>query len=193
MPDDPEDPTSAAAAKPVYTIIEQKHSRWWEVRDPENELVCLTVYRKGAREVVRRSQPERAAIKQNRSRGTESPAAAAMLSSALTPQRPRCGARHTAACGVRDRPPQRFSAAPQPSGEQIFRVLSLVPDVEHVDGILPDRKEDLVRVEEPLANGFGEEPVFVSHSALIGRRYKIAYGGSNPVVPLLGVLRAGVA
>ena len=54
MPADPKDPTSAAVAKPAYTIIKQKHSRWWEVRDPENELVCLTVYRKGAREVVRR-------------------------------------------------------------------------------------------------------------------------------------------
>ncbi len=50
---DPKDP-APAAAKPTYTIFKQKHSRWWEVRDPENELVCLTVYRKGAREVVRR-------------------------------------------------------------------------------------------------------------------------------------------
>jgi hypothetical protein len=54
MPDDPQDPAPAAAAKPAYTIIKQKHSRWWEVRDPDDELVCLTVYRKGAREVVRR-------------------------------------------------------------------------------------------------------------------------------------------
>ena len=54
MPEQPKDPTPAAAAKPAYTIIKQKHSRWWEVRDPKDELVCLTVYRKGAREVVRR-------------------------------------------------------------------------------------------------------------------------------------------
>ena len=54
MPVNPKDPTPAAAEKPAYTIIRQKHSRWWEVRDPEDELVCLTVYRKGAREVVRR-------------------------------------------------------------------------------------------------------------------------------------------
>ena len=54
MPEQPKDPTPAAAAKPVYRIIKQKKSRWWEVRDPEDELVCLTVYRKGAREVVRR-------------------------------------------------------------------------------------------------------------------------------------------
>ena len=54
MPGDPKDPTPAAAEKPTYTFIKQKHSRWWDVRDPENELVCLTVYRKGGREVVRR-------------------------------------------------------------------------------------------------------------------------------------------
>ncbi len=31
-----------------------EESRWWEVRDAAGELVCLTVYRRGAREVVRR-------------------------------------------------------------------------------------------------------------------------------------------
>ncbi|HET7233854.1 MAG TPA: hypothetical protein VFJ16_27835 [Longimicrobium sp.] len=40
--------------KHAYTISKKKDTRWWEVRDPENELMCLTVYRKGAREVVRR-------------------------------------------------------------------------------------------------------------------------------------------
>jgi hypothetical protein len=54
MPVDPKDPTPAAAAKPAYTITKQAHGRWWEVRDEKDELVCLTVYRKGAREVVRR-------------------------------------------------------------------------------------------------------------------------------------------
>ncbi|HEX8319395.1 hypothetical protein [Longimicrobium sp.] len=54
MPQEPKDPVPAAAAKPDYTIVKQTKSRWWEVRDPDNELVCLTVYRKGAREVVRR-------------------------------------------------------------------------------------------------------------------------------------------
>jgi hypothetical protein len=54
MPEEPKDPTPASAAAPIYTIIKQRKSRWWEVRDPEGELVCLTVYRKGAREVVRR-------------------------------------------------------------------------------------------------------------------------------------------
>jgi hypothetical protein len=32
----------------------KERSRWWEVRDAAGELVCLTVYRRGAREVVRR-------------------------------------------------------------------------------------------------------------------------------------------
>ncbi|MFL5383792.1 MAG: hypothetical protein ACJ8GN_14830 [Longimicrobiaceae bacterium] len=46
--------TTIPAAPPSYRIIKQKHSRWWEVRDPEGELVCLTVYKCGATEVVRR-------------------------------------------------------------------------------------------------------------------------------------------
>ena len=37
-----------------YTIRKKKDARWWEVLDPAGELVCLTVYRGGAREVVRR-------------------------------------------------------------------------------------------------------------------------------------------
>ena len=37
------DPAPAAAAKPAYTIVKQTKSRWWEVRDPDDELVCLTV------------------------------------------------------------------------------------------------------------------------------------------------------
>jgi hypothetical protein len=47
--------SAAPAAEPQpYTIIKQTKSRWWEVRDAAGELVCLTVYRRGAREVVRR-------------------------------------------------------------------------------------------------------------------------------------------
>lgn len=37
---------------PGYTI--QKRERDWEVIDPEGELVCITVYKRGAMEVVRR-------------------------------------------------------------------------------------------------------------------------------------------
>jgi hypothetical protein len=49
-----EDPAPAAAAKPAYTITQPLRGRWWEVRDGHDELVCLTVYQKAAREVVRR-------------------------------------------------------------------------------------------------------------------------------------------
>ena len=54
MSNDPKDSAPAVSAKPGYTITKQTKSRWWEVRDADDELVCLTVYRKGAREVVRR-------------------------------------------------------------------------------------------------------------------------------------------
>jgi hypothetical protein len=78
MTDEPKDP-APAAAKPACTIIKQKHSRWWEVRDSEDELVCLTVYRKGAREVwYGGSPPDTDQRWKSGSRGEESPAAAAM-------------------------------------------------------------------------------------------------------------------
>lgn len=35
-----------------YSI--QRYKRFWEVRAPSGELVCLTVYKRGAKEVVRR-------------------------------------------------------------------------------------------------------------------------------------------
>lgn len=35
-----------------YTI--RKRQRFWEVLDATGELVCLTVYKRGAKEVVRR-------------------------------------------------------------------------------------------------------------------------------------------
>jgi hypothetical protein len=46
---------SAAPApqpQPGYTI--RKRHRDWMVIDPQGQLVCLTVYRRGAEEVVRR-------------------------------------------------------------------------------------------------------------------------------------------
>ncbi|HET7231706.1 MAG TPA: hypothetical protein VFJ16_16970 [Longimicrobium sp.] len=44
-----------AATEPAgYTIQKKKDTRWWDMRDHAGELVCLTVYRRGAREVVRR-------------------------------------------------------------------------------------------------------------------------------------------
>ena len=46
--------TQTNPAPATFRIIKQRHSRYWEVRDPQDELVCLTVYKKGAAEVVRR-------------------------------------------------------------------------------------------------------------------------------------------
>jgi hypothetical protein len=43
-----------AAPQPGYTIKRKERSRFWEVIDPAGELVCLTVYKRGAVEVVRR-------------------------------------------------------------------------------------------------------------------------------------------
>ena len=39
-------------AAPVYTI--KRRNRYWEVLDESGDLVCLTVYKRGAEEVVRR-------------------------------------------------------------------------------------------------------------------------------------------
>jgi hypothetical protein len=36
-----------------FRILKQRHSRYWEVRAPADELVCITVYKKGAAEVAR--------------------------------------------------------------------------------------------------------------------------------------------
>ncbi len=44
----------AAAPQQGYTIRRKERSRNWEVIDPAGELVCLTVYKRGAVEVVRR-------------------------------------------------------------------------------------------------------------------------------------------
>jgi hypothetical protein len=37
-----------------YRVEKREWTRWWKVLDPAGELVCLTVYRRGAREVARR-------------------------------------------------------------------------------------------------------------------------------------------
>jgi hypothetical protein len=36
------------------TYAVTRRNRYWEVRDPEGELICLAVYKRGAKEVVRR-------------------------------------------------------------------------------------------------------------------------------------------
>lgn len=37
-----------------YRIQRRPKSRYWEIRDADGELVCVTVYKCGAEEVVRR-------------------------------------------------------------------------------------------------------------------------------------------
>jgi hypothetical protein len=45
---------AALAVQPAYKVVKREKDRWWEVRDPQDELVCVTVYKRGAVEVVRR-------------------------------------------------------------------------------------------------------------------------------------------
>ncbi|HEV3051119.1 MAG TPA: hypothetical protein VGX50_12470 [Longimicrobium sp.] len=54
MPKKMQPPAPAVAPRRGYTIQKQEKSRFWEVIDPFGELVCLTVYKRGAVEVVRR-------------------------------------------------------------------------------------------------------------------------------------------
>ena len=48
----------------MWDIGKYKHSRFWAVREggPNGKLVCLCVYRKGAREVVSRLGGQEAAM-----------------------------------------------------------------------------------------------------------------------------------
>ena len=41
-------------AQPACSVVKREKDRWWEVRDRRDELVCVTVYKRGAAEVVRR-------------------------------------------------------------------------------------------------------------------------------------------
>lgn len=43
---------TAVQEQSSYTI--QRRKRYWEVRDSTGELVCLTVYKRGAEEVIDR-------------------------------------------------------------------------------------------------------------------------------------------
>lgn len=43
-------------AKPTYEI--RRRGRFWEVLDSMGELICMTVYKRGAKEVVRRLRGE---------------------------------------------------------------------------------------------------------------------------------------
>jgi hypothetical protein len=49
-------PPAADGTKPNYEI--RRRGRFWEVLDANGELVCMTVYKQGAKEVVRRLQGE---------------------------------------------------------------------------------------------------------------------------------------
>jgi hypothetical protein len=51
---DGETASAAAEANTGYRVEKREWTRWWKVLDPAGELVCLTVYRRGAREVARR-------------------------------------------------------------------------------------------------------------------------------------------
>lgn len=48
----PQQDAPAAKPQPGYTI--HKRHRDWMVLDPQDQLVCITVYKRGAEEVVRR-------------------------------------------------------------------------------------------------------------------------------------------
>jgi hypothetical protein len=47
-------PAAPPAADPRRGYTIGRHGRNWTVKDPAGQLVCITVYRKGALEVVRR-------------------------------------------------------------------------------------------------------------------------------------------
>lgn len=46
--------TSTTSAPATFRIVKQRRSRCGEGRDPRDEPACITVYEKGAAEVVRR-------------------------------------------------------------------------------------------------------------------------------------------
>ncbi len=43
-----QDTAPAPATQPAYKVVKREKDRWWEVRDPRGELVCVTVYKRGA-------------------------------------------------------------------------------------------------------------------------------------------------
>jgi hypothetical protein len=43
-----QDNAPALPAQPAYTVVKREKDRWWEVRDPQDELVCVTVSKRGA-------------------------------------------------------------------------------------------------------------------------------------------------
>lgn len=51
MVDRPPD-THTRDVKGAGAFVVKRRERFWEVRDPAGELVCVTVYKRGAEEVV---------------------------------------------------------------------------------------------------------------------------------------------
>jgi len=51
-----QDHSTTTAQQTGYRIGRYKGHRYWAVVDPAGALVCLTVYKRGAEEVVRRLQ-----------------------------------------------------------------------------------------------------------------------------------------
>jgi len=49
-------PPVPSGAKPTYEV--RRRGRFWEVLDSMGKLVCMTVYKRGAKEVIRRLQDE---------------------------------------------------------------------------------------------------------------------------------------
>ena len=50
-----ESPAQVNVAKPAgYTVKRYRASRYWQVLDAAGQLVCVTVYKRGAVEVARR-------------------------------------------------------------------------------------------------------------------------------------------
>lgn len=49
-----QDNAPVPAAQPAYKVVKREKDRWLEVRDPHDELVCVTVDKRGAVKVVRR-------------------------------------------------------------------------------------------------------------------------------------------
>ena len=49
-------PVEPGEASPIYEI--RRRGRFWEVIDATGELVCMTVYKRGAKEVIRRLRSE---------------------------------------------------------------------------------------------------------------------------------------
>jgi len=67
-----------------------RRGRFWAVHDPHGQLVCVTVYKKGAAEVIRRLSPTPTLIE-----GRNVDESFALIASARTQEESEHGTRHT--------------------------------------------------------------------------------------------------